>query len=974
MDIIDPKNPEAVTALGGVESLAKHLKSDIVAGLPYTEALKNEIINQYGSNILPDQKQKSFMEFVWEALHDKTLIVLMVAAATEVGIGIYKVIKENDGLALIDGGAILIAVIIVVMIGAVSDFKKQGQFKALSDFGKSLNTLKVNRNNEIVKVLSTELLVGDVVHITTGVVLPADGYLIEGFNISCDESSMTGEPMAIEKSHSKDPFLLSGTNVVNGVGTMLVINTGTNSMSGKTLLALDVEEEDTPLQEKLGRLADDIAKAAFYLAITMVIVLTACYFLVKQPLPSSVQISTDLLGVFILAVTVVVVAVPEGLPLAVTLSLAHATMQMLKDNNLVRHLAACETMGNATTICSDKTGTLTLNKMTVVDGILMERNMKEMEEADSSLEKLIKFICLSFNVNSTAGEVKGEDGTVVLEGSKTEIAILNYTQTLKSSYAEDRVNTKVVNVEPFSSARKRMSCIVELPIDKELDATLGLETANGHDSRQFVFVKGASEIVLKCCSQYLSKSGKILPMTDDVRTYYTGVIDKFAGRALRTISGAFKATPLGQNDVDENGKINDEADLILIGIVGIEDPLRDEVPLAVARCQKAGVVVRMVTGDSAPTARSIATGCGILSADGIVMEGPDFRKLSEAELDRILPKLQVLARSSPLDKQILVNNLKRLGETVAVTGDGTNDAPALAAADVGFSMGIAGTEVAKQASDIILMDDNFASLVKAVVWGRCVYDAIRKFLQFQLTVNVSAVVITVVTAVHTTVTGDKRAESALTTIQLLWVNLIMDTLAALALATDLPTDALLDRKPSKRTDDLVNIEMKRQIIGQAIYQIVVCLAVYFWGPSYFGNARTLGDGKEPYIGYVTATLIFNIFIFCQVFNEINSRSIQAKYKNVFSGFFTNKIFISILFVTIVGQAFIVQFGGLVFTLDPKGLSLSNWLISIVIGSGSLVVGFLIRVILGSAPEVEDTPVKPVHTIKGDSKADLHEKN
>jgi Ca2+-transporting ATPase len=539
-----------------------------------------------------------------------------------------------------------------------------------------LNSVKVVRNGEDLDVLADHIVVGDVVHIQTGVVVPADGIFFQGFNISCDESSMTGEPHAVDKDVENDPFLLSGTNVVNGVGKMLVICTGVNSLNGRSLLAMKVEPEETPLQQKLNVLADAIAHFAFVLAISMVVILGATYFIVNWGITDSFKITQDLINLLILAVTVVVVAVPEGLPLAVTLSLAHATLQMLKDNNLVRHLSACETMGNATTICSDKTGTLTMNKMTVVEGILMDHKMdskklntysSDIVGTNASLKKVLDLVAVSLNVNSTAGESKNKDGIIVMNGSKTEIAILELLSKMGYPYAEDRKKTEIVSIIPFSSALKRMTCVAKLPVDEEMANTLGLEKS-GEAKREFIFVKGASEIVLRFCKRELTKDGKIVPMSDARIDEFHKLIATYADEALRTICCAIKPVAPGKSGVESDGTIKDDTDLVLVMLFGILDPLREEVPAAVAKCQKAGITVRMVTGDSIPTARAIARGCGILNGDGIVMEGPDFRKLSEKELDQVLPKLQVLARSSPLDKQILVNNLKRLGETVAVTG------------------------------------------------------------------------------------------------------------------------------------------------------------------------------------------------------------------------------------------------------------------------------------------------------------------
>ena len=603
----------------------------------------------------------------------------MVAAAFEIGIGVYEgfFTPAMDKLALIDGGAITFAILIVIALGAISDYKKQSQFRALNDFGKSLVSVKVLRNGEQQEMSIDKLLVGDIVSLATGVVIPADGILINGFSVAADESSMTGEPHAIEKDLKNDPFLLSGTNCVNGVGQMLVIGTGLNSLNGRTMLALEVEPEDTPLQQKLGHLADAIAKFAIFLAIFMVILLVIVYFVSNNNFSDGGKVGHDMIQIVILAVTVVVVAVPEGLPLAVTLSLAHATVQMLKDNNLVRHLGACETMGNATAICSDKTGTLTLNKMTVVESTILgaEYDAKDhkkfiadmTKESPEKMQDLVRLVTLSLNINSSAGEIKNKEGVVLFNGSKTEIALLEFTAKLGFPYASDRSTTKVLHVTPFSSDRKRMSCIAVIPYSSHLATLFGFGDVE-ENSFEIMFVKGASEIVLKACTKVLSPTGQLISMDAGLVDKYQRYISKYADEALRTICCAFKLVKPGQKTVDDKGELLDSENLVLVGLFGILDPLRPEVKEAVLKCQRAGVKVRMVTGDGTQTARAIARGCGILEEGDLVLEGPDFRKLTQAELDQTLPKLSVLARSSPLDKQILVNNLKRLGETVAVTG------------------------------------------------------------------------------------------------------------------------------------------------------------------------------------------------------------------------------------------------------------------------------------------------------------------
>lgn len=473
------------------------------------------------------------------------------------------------------------------------------------------------------------------------------------------------------------------------------------------------------------------------------------------------------MDILIVSVTIIVVAVPEGLPLAIALSLAFATTQMVKSNNLVRILKSCETMGNATTVCSDKTGTLTQNKMTVVTGTFGEDSFddknpgatvnRSAEFAQRLTPEQKRLLIESAAINSTAFE--GDGGEFGFVGSKTETALLGFAKNVlgMGSLSQERTQAQVVQMLPFDSGRKCMGAVQRLP--------------NG---TYRLLVKGASEILLSYSSSLALPTGEV-PMDGPQTKRIADVIDSYAKQSLRTIGLIYKDfeqwPPLGAENPDDRSLAADLGSLLdrmtFLGVVGIQDPIRPGVPEAVAKCHHAGVIVRMVTGDNLVTAKAIAVDCGIYT-DGVVMEGPEFRKLSDVDMDAILPRLQVLARSSPEDKRILVTRLRRLGGIVAVTGDGTNDGPALKAADIGFSMGIAGTEVAKEASAIILMDDNFASIIVALMWGRSVNDAVQKFLQFQITVNITAMVVAFVTAVV-----DSKMRSVLTAVQLLWINLFM---------------------------------------------------------------------------------------------------------------------------------------------------------------------------------------------------------
>ncbi|XP_059924195.1 plasma membrane calcium-transporting ATPase 1-like isoform X5 [Gadus macrocephalus] len=724
---------------------------------------------------------------------------------------------EDEGEAQagwIEGAAILFSVAIVVLVTAFNDWSKEKQFRGLQSRIEQEQKFTVIRKGQVIQIPVSEIVTGDIAQIKYGDLLPADGILIQGNDLKIDESSLTGESDHVRKSLDKDPMLLSGTHVMEGSGRMVVSAVGLNSQTGIifTLLgagdsdeekkvkkskkqgppenrnkaktqdgiALEIQplkseeaaeseekeelkpvkkvnvtkKEKSVLQGKLTRLAVQIGKAGLIMSAVTVIILIL-YFVIdtfgvqgrtweSECTPIYIQYFVKF---FIIGVTVLVVAVPEGLPLAVTISLAYSVKKMMKDNNLVRHLDACETMGNATAICSDKTGTLTMNRMTVVQAYVGDTHYKSVPEPDAIMPDTLEVLVNSISINSAYTTKilppEREGGLPRHVGNKTECSLLGLVLELKRDYQPIRdeiPEEKLYKVYTFNSSRKSMSTVL-----KNADGSFRM------------YSKGASEIVLRKCSHILDTKGKPRSFSPKDRDdMVRRVIEPMACDGLRTICVAYRDFPAeaGEPNWDnENDILND---LTCIVVVGIEDPVRPEVPDAISKCQRAGITVRMVTGDNINTARAIATKCGILlpGEDFLCMEGKEFNlqirndkgEVEQERLDKVWPNLRVLARSSPTDKHTLVKGIidSTVGETrqvVAVTGDGTNDGPALKKADVGFAMGIAGTDVAKEASDIILTDDNFSSIVKAVMWGRNVYDSISKFLQFQLTVNVVAVIV-----------------------------------------------------------------------------------------------------------------------------------------------------------------------------------------------------------------------------------------
>lgn len=785
--LLNPKSLSAFRALGGLRGIERGLQTDIHSGLSIDEtsaptqvSFENAIATRPGTaastkpapaaspspssepfadrirvfrrNVLPPKKATPFWKLMWNAYNDKVLILLTVAAVISLALGLYETLGVDHPpdapmpVDWVEGVAICVAIIIVTGVGSFNDWQKERAFVKLNA-KKEDREIKVIRSGKSFMINVHDILVGDVVHLEPGDLVPVDGIFIDGHDMKCDESSATGESDALKKTGGElamrtldlgqpksdlDPFIISGAKVLEGMGTFVVTSVGENSSYGKIMMSVRTDVEATPLQKKLEGLALAIAKLGSSAAGLLFFVLL---FRFLAGLSGNDDLPADkaskFMDILIVAITIIVVAVPEGLPLAVTLALAFATTRMLRENNLVRVLRACETMGNATTICSDKTGTLTTNRMTVVAGTFGNVSFTQADSeksADTSIsqwatalsEPAKQAIIQSVAINSTAFEGE-ENGETTFIGSKTETALLQlaHDHLGMQALAETRANEQVIQMFPFDSKKKCMGACIKLK--------------NGSGYR--MLVKGASEILLHYCSAKsdIDDLSETRLSSEERKTIRT-TIDQYASKSLRTIGLVYKdyaSWPPAHAEVEE-GHADFASllkDLTFFGLVGIQDPVRPGVPEAVAKAKHAGVVTRMVTGDNIITARAIATECGIYTEGGIVMEGPKFRKLSDKEFDEILPKLQVLARSSPEDKRILVTRLKALGETVAVTGDGTNDAPALKAADVGFSMGISGTEVAKEASSIVLMDDNFASIITALKWGRAVNDAVQKFLQ-----------------------------------------------------------------------------------------------------------------------------------------------------------------------------------------------------------------------------------------------------
>lgn len=899
--IVESHDVKKLKFHGGVDGLAGKLKASPTEGLSTTDADKlSQRQDLFGINKFAESELKSFWVFVWEALQDMTLMILGVCAFVSLIVGIAT---EGWPKGSHDGLGIVASILLVVFVTATSDYRQSLQFRDLDKEKKKI-TVQVTRNGFRQKLSIYDLLPGDIVHLAIGDQVPADGLFLSGFSVVIDESSLTGESEPV-MVNAQNPFLLSGTKVQDGSCKMLITTVGMRTQWGKLMATLtEGGDDETPLQVKLNGVATIIGKIGLFFAVVTFAVLVQGMFMRKLSTGThwiwSGDEALELLEYFAIAVTIVVVAVPEGLPLAVTLSLAFAMKKMMNDKALVRHLAACETMGSATTICSDKTGTLTTNHMTVVKSCICMK-VQDVANKGSGLqseipESAVKLLVQSI-FNNTGGEVVvNKHGKTEILGTPTETAILELGLSLGGNFQEERKSYKVIKVEPFNSTKKRMGVVIELPGE-------GGSLLRAH-------TKGASEIVLAACDKVVNSSGDVVPLDEESIKYLNVTIEEFANEALRTLCLAYMDL--------ENGFSPDEAipasGFTCVGIVGIKDPVRPGVKESVELCRRAGITVRMVTGDNINTAKAIARECGILTDDGIAIEGPVFREKSQEELLELIPKIQVMARSSPMDKHTLVKQLRTtFDEVVAVTGDGTNDAPALHEADIGLAMGIAGTEVAKESADVIILDDNFSTIVTVAKWGRSVYINIQKFVQFQLTVNVVALIVNFSSACLT-------GSAPLTAVQLLWVNMIMDTLGALALATEPPNNELMKRLPVGRRGNFITNAMWRNILGQSVYQFIVIWFLQAKGKSVFGL-----DGPDSTL--MLNTLIFNCFVFCQVFNEISSREMEEI--DVFKGILDNYVFVVVIGATVFFQIIIIEFLGTFASTTP--LTIVQWIFSIIIG-------------------------------------------
>ena len=1066
-NLFDNQSIKDRTSLGCLEKMGYHrniavsIKTDVSNGL--NERNKEDLTwrkKTFGSNISLVKEPKGLLFFIVDCLRDQMLQLLLIASLVSLIIGI---IENGLETGWIEGTAIFFAVFIVVSITAFNNLKKEEQFIKLSQENNK-KKVQVIRNSKEKDIDVDDLLVGDILKISWGNIIPVDGIMIEG-SVEVDESAMNGESDLIKKAPyvaksnlgtSSCPFCVSGTSVKSGEGKILVLCVGVHSQMGITKSMLNIEENQTPLQVKLGNLADTIGDFGFYSAALIMIAIVIKEIIIRifngRAIFSS-SLFDVILNSIIIGITVIVVAIPEGLPMAVTISLAYSVFKMKADHNLVRRLEAAETMGGVDQICSDKTGTITEGTMTLVD-VFIDESTYSLEDFKSKgpVEKIKnkEILYKSMKLNNDALLDKGE-----ATGNMTDVAMIQFLINTKVDCEEIEAKNKKIYKLPFRSEYKFMATLTS---DKE--------------AKQYtLFLKGAPEVFLDSgrISKYLVKEAE-KDFNDEAYISLRRIQEKYANQCFRTIlllkKNISEDEIEGYKDNDFNNWDKDDKlrNLTIIAMVAIADPVRKNVTESISILTKQSkITVRMVTGDNINTAIAISEKVGILTKDearkainytennkkskkklqkleskisekveeenklienrelshllveiqketsklkqqkaaliesmkkfegGIyALEGTDFRilsggcyevieedtkvnnnskedneegkekqkkfKLKDRQAFELVTKnLKVISRASPEDKFLLVIGLKELKSVVAVTGDGTNDAPALRASDVGFAMGKRGTDIAKDACHIVLLSESFDSIVSAVKYGRNVFDCIRKFLQFQLTANIVAVFMTLLGSIV-------LKDSPLNAIQMLWLNLIMDSFGSLALATEDPKQELLNRKPYKREENVITHTMMFNIVCQAIFQILVLTIILFYGDTMFNvpSDRELSHFEWNDVNGYHFTIFFQIFVLMQVFNSINARKLKKDELNVFADIMENNLYIMIQVAILICQFSIVSFGGR--ALRVKHLSLYQHLLCIIISFLCVPFGMICKKLPFSL-EAEEIQIKNEDEVK-----------
>ena len=841
-----------------------------------------------GTNSFGEGEKVSLIKRIWDAATEPMLILLIIAAVITVAVNVANYVRGGE-YNFIECVGIFVAIALCVVITVVTEGKSAKAFEALNKINED-TLVKVIRNGEAQYVTQASIVVGDVMLLETGDKIVADGRLIETQELSVDESTLTGESEHVTKDEDfvgndatpvadRKNMVYSGCFVSGGTAKMVVTAVGKQTEFGLIAGELSsVEQSTTPLQEKLDRMGKMIA--IFGIVAAVAVLGIQIWQLAVQ---SNLQFDS-ISGAFITSIVLIVAAVPEGLPTIVAVSLALNIIKMSRENALVKKLVACETIGCVNIICSDKTGTLTENKMTVQKFFAEDKIVEANELKD-------EWMINNCAVNSNANLSVGEDGSFSFVGNPTECALLVGLKKSGFDYEEIRNKNDELKTFAFSSQKKMMTRIVD----------------NGE--KTIAYMKGSPERVIDRCSN----------VSDQKEEELTRLMASFQEKAGRLIAFAHR-------ELDSyNGETDDviERDFVFDGFAVISDPVSDEVYASLRKCRKAGIEVKMLTGDNIVTAKAIANELNLFGKDGIAVEAGDIDKMSDEELIEALKKIRVIARSTPMIKMRVVRLLKGVGNVVAVTGDGINDAPAIKHADVGIAMGIAGTEVTKEASDIVLLDDSFNTIVKAVKWGRGIYENFKRFIQFQLTVNVSAVVVIIVSIVT-------NKPSPFTAIQLLWINIIMDGPPALTLGLEPMRENLFDRKPTRRDENIISTKMFTRIMINGIF-----ISVIFMLQTY---TDFLGAGEKN-----MASVLFTLFVLFQLFNAFNCRELDLTpmYKNILR----NKLMLGVFLIVLVVQFVITQYGKAIFHTEP--LNWAMWgkmlLVAFSVVLVNEIVKFVIRI-------------------------------
>ena len=872
-------------------------------GLTDKEVLESR--KKYGINKLtPPEKDPLWKQFLGK-FEDPLIIILMIAGALSVGISFYEYFGLHEGFAVFfEPIGIFVAILLATGLAFYFELKADKEFAILNQVNDD-ELVEVIRNANTTQIPKKDVVVGDIVILNTGAEVPADGELLESVSLNVDESTLTGEPMCHKSANEQDfdkeatyptNHVLKGTKVMEGHGVFRVTAVGDRTENGKVFEAAQIDDSvKTPLNEQLDGLSDWITKLSYVFAALVVVGRLFIYFLGDNSLEWS-HITAYVLQTLMIAVTLIVVAVPEGLPMAVTLSLAYSMRRMLKTNNLVRKMHACETMGATTVICTDKTGTLTQNQMSVE-----ETNFYGLSQQVLGADETSRLVMENMALNSTASlDLSHAEQPVVL-GNPTEGALLLWLREKGIDYRELKEHATILEELPFSTERKYMATVVE-------SVQLG--------GKKILYVKGAPEIVRSLC-RHIERNVS----ADDMDRQ----LADFQCRAMRTLGFAYQVLEEGDIAISDNKVIADR--LVFMGIVAIADPVRKDVPAAVHKCIAAGIHVKIVTGDTPGTAMEIGRQIGLWSKrdkDEAIITGTEFAKLSDDELDERVLDLKIIARARPMDKKRLVESLQRKNQVVAVTGDGTNDAPALKAAHVGLSMGD-GTSVAKEASDITIIDNSFGSICRAVMWGRSLYQNIQRFLLFQLTVNVAACLIVLVGAFMGT-------ESPLTVTQMLWVNLIMDTFGAMALASLPPSQAVMKDKPRDRKAFILTKPMLKDILGVGGFFFILLVGfLYIFQHTEITQMTDLLHcelGEANGLSAYEQTLLFSIFVWTHLWYMFNTRSFETGKS--FFRLRMSKEFFTIVAIIFIGQIAIVEVLYDFFNCTP--LKWVDWVIIVTLSS------------------------------------------